>query len=128
MEHKENSIDGFPTDPAMDWNGPGDPDNPRNFPLARRCMGIVSVTLLAFVSAFSGAIYAPAQNAVMESMNCSYEVAMLPLALYNLGLAFGPIVGAPLSETYGRKAVYLVTTPIFMVLMIGVPCATLYRA
>ncbi|KAI2864847.1 hypothetical protein CBS63078_2345 [Aspergillus niger] len=119
MEHKENSIDGFPTDPAMDWNGPGDPDNPRNFPRARRCMGIVSVTLLAFVSAFSGAVYAPAQNAVMESMNCSYEVAMLPLALYNLGLAFGPIVGAPLSETYGRKAVYLVTTPIFMVSMIG---------
>lgn len=119
MDHKDKGIPGFPTHPVMDWNGPDDPDNPRNFSLARRSVGIASVTLLAFVSAFAGAIYAPAQTAVMRVMNCSSEVAMLPLALYNLGLAFGPIVGAPLSETYGRKAVYLATTPMFMLFMIG---------
>ncbi|OGM49476.1 hypothetical protein ABOM_001693 [Aspergillus bombycis] len=110
----------FPLDHrATDWNGPDDPDNPRNFPLARKALGIASVTLLAFVSAFSGAIYAPAQDGVTEAMHCSSEVAILPLALYNLGLAFGPIVGAPLSETYGRKAVYVVTTPSFVLFMVG---------
>ena len=44
---------------------------------------------------------------------------MLPLALYNLGLAFGPIVGAPLSETFGRRIVYQTMTPIFALFMLG---------
>ncbi|RAH76519.1 MFS general substrate transporter [Aspergillus japonicus CBS 114.51] len=103
----------------MDWNGPNDPDNPRNFPFGTKLLGISSVTLLAFVSAFAGAIYAPAQEDVMKAMNCSSEVAMLPLSLNNLGMAFGPIVGAPLSEKYGRKTVYLATTPIFILFMVG---------
>ncbi|PYI19548.1 MFS general substrate transporter [Aspergillus violaceofuscus CBS 115571] len=103
----------------MDWNGPNNPDDPRNFPFGTKLLGISSVTLLAFVSAFAGAIYAPAQEDVMKAMNCSSEVAMLPLSLNNLGMAFGPIVGAPLSEKYGRKTVYLATTPIFILFMVG---------
>jgi hypothetical protein len=29
-------------------------------------------------------------------------VAILPLSLYVLALGFGPVLAAPLSETYGR--------------------------
>lgn len=104
---------------AYDWTGPNDPDNPRNFPLVARVFSIAAITSLAFVATFAGALYAPAQEAVMDAFHCTSEVAMLPLSLYNLGLAFGPLVGAPLSETYGRKAVYLVTTPVFAAFMLG---------
>ena len=102
-----------------DWQGADDPENPRNSPLSIRVSSIIAVTSLAFVSTFAGAIYAPAQDSVMKEFNCSYEVAMLPLALYNLGLAFGPLVGAPLSETFGRKCVFVATTPIFVFFMLG---------
>ena len=34
-------------------------------------------------------------------------------------MAFGPIVSSPLSETFGRKAVYLTTTPIFALFILG---------
>ncbi|ETS82684.1 hypothetical protein PFICI_04560 [Pestalotiopsis fici W106-1] len=104
---------------ATDWNGPDDPDNPRNFPFRTRCVCISILTLLAFISAFAGAIYAPAVDEIMTIFNCSYEVAVLPLTLYNLGLSFGPIVGAPLSEQYGRRAVFVFTTPIFILFMVG---------
>lgn len=104
---------------AFDWTGPDDPDNPRNFSLARRIFSIVSVTLLAFVATLAGAIYAPAQDDVAADLGCSHEVAVLPLSLYNLGLAFGPLVGAPLSETYGRKAVFVLATPVFAAFTIG---------
>lgn len=104
---------------TLEWTGPDDPDNPRNFSLARRTFSTVAVTALAFVGAFGGAIYAPAQDDVAASLHCSSEVAVLPLALYNLGLAFGPLVGAPLSEMYGRKAVFLITTPIFTIFVLG---------
>ncbi|VUC31153.1 unnamed protein product [Clonostachys rosea] len=103
----------------LDWDGPSDPENPRNFPVALRLFTTVTVTVLALVSVFAGAIYAPAQNYVRAEFDLSYEVAVLPLSLYNLGLAFGPIIGAPLSETYGRKTVFVITTPVFIFFMIG---------
>lgn len=108
---------------AFDWTGPSDPDNPRNFPLALRVASSTALTLLAMVATLVGALYAPAQDAVASAFHTSREVAVLPLSLYNLGLAFGPLVGAPLSETYGRRAVVLVTAPIFMLFTLGAALA-----
>jgi MFS family permease len=104
---------------AYDWTGPDDPDNPRNFPAIVRILSIASITSLAFASCFAGAIYAPAQEAVQQEFHQSRLVAVLPLSMYNLGMACGPIVGAPLSETYGRKTVFVATTPIFLLFMVG---------
>ncbi|RYP54496.1 hypothetical protein DL768_000698 [Monosporascus sp. mg162] len=46
-------------------------------------------------------------------------IALLGLSLYTLGLALDPVVGAPISETQGRKAVYLITLPIFLLFTTG---------
>ena len=104
---------------ATDWNGPDDPDNPRNFSLRRRIASTVAVTCLAFVSTFAASLYSPAHDEVSTEFGVSDEVAILPLSLYNLGMAFGPLVGAPLSETFGRKAVFLTTTPVFALFTLG---------
>lgn len=108
-----------PTSNLLDWDGPDDPDNPRNFSLRRRIASTIAVTLLAFVSTLAASIYSPSHVEVSRLFNVSEEVAILPLSLYNVGLAFGPLVGAPLSETLGRKAVFLTTTPIFGLLILG---------
>lgn len=104
---------------AFDWTGPTDPDNPRNFSLTFRACCSAAITLLAMVGTLAGALYAPAQAAVAASFHVPREIAVLPLSLYNLGLAFGPLVGAPLSETYGRRAVVLVTAPVFALFTLG---------
>lgn len=104
---------------VFDWTSPTDPDNPRNFSWGWRLFITASVTLLAFISTLAGAIYAPAQDVVQREFRTSVEVAVLPLSMYNWGLAFGPMVGAPLSETYGRKAVSLYTTPVFALFTLG---------
>lgn len=46
-------------------------------------------------------------------------VSLLGLSLYALGLALNPIVGAPISETRGRKAVYIITLPLFLLFTAG---------
>lgn len=109
---------------AYDWTGPNDPDNPRNRSRRARIFSIVAVSSLAFASSFGGAIFVPAQDAVMREFAQNRLVGVLPLSLYNLGMAFGPLVGAPLSETYGRKAVYVATTPVFIFFMLGAGFAT----
>lgn len=104
---------------TLDWNGSADPDNPRNFPLTTRIASTVAATFLAFVSTLAGSIYSPSHEEISRVFGVSQEVAILPLSLYNAGLAFGPLVGAPLSETFGRKAVFMTTTPIFALFILG---------
>ena len=64
-------------------------------------------------------ITAPAASEVSAYFNVSQTAAFLPLTLYVLGLAFGPMISAPLSETLGRRAVYLVTFPPFLLFTLG---------
>ncbi|KAK8192485.1 hypothetical protein M8818_007653 [Zalaria obscura] len=67
------------------------------------------------VTTFAASIYSPGS----KQISTHQEIAILPLALYNLGLAFGPLIGSPLGETHGRKAVVLITTPIFAFFTLG---------
>lgn len=108
---------------TSDWTGANDPDNPRNFSRATRVYSTVAVTVLAFVTTLAASIYSPGIDLVSAEFDVSHPIAVLPLSLYNLGLAAGPLLGSPLSETYGRKIVLIVTTPGFMVFTIGAAVA-----
>lgn len=55
----------------------------------------------------------------MERFNVSVTAAYLPLSLFTIGLAFGPIMGAPISEALGRKAVYVTTYPPALLFTMG---------
>ena len=106
-------------DQARDWVGDDDPDNPRNWSLLRSVSSTAAVSTLAFVSTFAASIYAPGIDQVSKEFNVSTTVAILPLSLYTQGLAFGPLVAAPLCETFGRKILFLTTTPIFGLFILG---------
>lgn len=64
-------------------------------------------------------IISPARSQLMEEFGVSSTVALLPLALYVLALGFGPVIGSPLSETWGRYPVYLGTLPLGAVFATG---------
>lgn len=49
----------------------------------------------------------------------SQTVALLGLSLYVLGLGFGPILAAPISETLGRRAVYWFCLVVFSLFIMG---------
>lgn len=76
---------------AHDWNGPDDPDNPRNWPLWQRVYHTTVPALFAFTVLFGSSVYTPGIPEVMRQFNVSSTVAILPLSLYVLGLAFGPV-------------------------------------
>jgi len=55
----------------------------------------------------------------MKDFHVSPTVALLPLSLYVFALGFGPLLAAPMSETYGRHVVYLVSTPLGALFTMG---------
>lgn len=55
----------------------------------------------------------------MSDFHVSQTVAILPFSCYVLGLAFGPMIASPISETFGRRIVYLCCVPIFALCTLG---------
>lgn len=95
---------------AVDWTGPDDPGNPLNWRLARRAYQTAAIGSLAFAVTFGSSIITPALPEIAEEFGISRTVAILSLTLYVLGLGFGPVFAAPISETYGRECGRSVTS------------------
>lgn len=55
----------------------------------------------------------------MEQFGVDATVALLPLSFYVLALGLGPVLGAPISETYGRRTVYLISPPLGAIFTVG---------
>ena len=118
-DDNDNRSGGQPILHARDWSSTNDPDNPRNFSLLRRICSTLAIIFLAFVSTFGASVYSPGIQDVIAEFGVSEELAILPLSIYTVGLALGPLIGAPLCETLGRKVVFLTTTPIFAAFTLG---------
>lgn len=56
---------------------------------------------------------------MQEEFHTSTTLSLLPFTLYVYGLAFGPAVSAPLSETFGRRFIYIFVTPMALLFILG---------
>lgn len=103
----------------VDWNGDEDALNPRNFPNSTGITAALIVSALAFVVSASSSI----ESAVLSQSSASYGVsevvASLFTAIFLLGFAAGSLVSGPLSEILGRNAVYIVSTALFIIWIMG---------
>ena len=124
LSPKSNPSDRFPsgltkTTTAQDWNGPDDPENPMNWPLWQRIYHTTVPALFGFVVTIGSSIYTPGLSEIMEQFDVSSTVALLGLSLYVLGLGFGPVLAAPISESLGRRSVYMISLPLAALFTLG---------
>jgi MFS family permease len=70
-------------------------------------------------SSYGTSSYSPGIEGVAREFHVSREVAVLPLSLYVLGLAVGPLVAGGISETFGRRVVYLTCMPLCLLFTLG---------
>ncbi|KIW27241.1 uncharacterized protein PV07_06997 [Cladophialophora immunda] len=103
----------------QDWSDENDPSDPRNWSTSRKVLTTVICCLIGFITTMAASIYAPGTEQVQADFGVSSTVSILPLSTYTLGLAFGPVISSPLSETFGRKAVFVLTLPLFDVFVVG---------
>lgn len=104
---------------AQDWTGPEDPEFPINWPLKKRLYLSSVPTLYCFSVTFASSVYTSGSEDVQQRFGVGPTTALLGLSVFVWGLAFGPLIAAPLSENYGRKIVYLSTFPIFGLFTLG---------
>lgn len=106
-------------DSAKDWIGPEDGGNPQNWKCWKKVYHTLIPTSIAFLCPFGSSVYTPGRDEVAERFGVSKEVALLPFSLYLLGLSFGPVIAGPMSETFGRRYVYITGLPIFAFFTLG---------
>lgn len=104
---------------ALDWEGPNDPEDPTNWPLLQRVNVIVGASLLGFSITAASSIISPGVFDIQSDFGVSRTAAMVPLSVYVLGLALGPALGAPISETQGRSVVYKLSGLLCMLFSLG---------
>lgn len=120
---KEENVDvaatPAPVAAPLDWDGPNDPDNPWNWPMSKRWYGTVVPGCLCLLVTFTSSVYAAGVYEVSAEFDVSITTALLGVSMYVIGLGLGPMFSAPLSEVFGRKMVYFVNLPIFMLFTMG---------
>ncbi|KAM4066943.1 major facilitator superfamily protein [Hirsutella rhossiliensis] len=110
-----------PRDPSVvSWDGPDDPENPLNWPLARKAAAIGVVSAITFLSPLASSISAPGIPQVMSDFkSTNEELASFIVSVYVLGYCFGPLAIAPLSEIYGRAPLYNICNVGFLVFTVA---------
>jgi DHA1 family multidrug resistance protein-like MFS transporter len=105
------------------FDGPDDPDNPKNWTTKRRWAITVSMGLLVFTVTFASSIFSVNIRVVEEKFNVELVTATLGVALFVLGFVFGPIAFGPMSEVLGRKIPLFFGFVLFAIFQIPVALA-----
>lgn len=88
------------------WNGPDDPEHPKNWTARRKWLSIVPVSLFNFLASVSSSTMAPALGTIGRELHFqSTTLLVLSLSVFLLGTAIVPLFTAPLSEVFGRSIV-----------------------
>lgn len=70
---------------------------------------------------YASAVYTTTYAQIKRDFGIPRELATVGLTTFVCGLGLGPMILSPLSEFYGRRAIYLVSFTLFWILLI--PCA-----
>ncbi|KAK5686315.1 hypothetical protein LTS10_002431 [Elasticomyces elasticus] len=102
----------------VNWDSDDDPADPHNWPLWYRCLTIAAVTLGATVISLSSTLYTSGIPGIQDEFDVSELVALAGVTTYLLGMGFGSIIFAPLSELVGRRPVYILSMAAFLLLLL----------
>lgn len=94
--------------------GPGDIENPKNWPTHRRVTVTITAVALVLNATFASSGPSGCLPSIAKEFNVSLLVAGLTITVFLLGYCAGPLVFAPLSEFYGRRWVFYITFTLYI--------------
>ncbi|KAK9382261.1 major facilitator superfamily domain-containing protein [Kockiozyma suomiensis] len=99
--HIESECD--PDEFLVQFEGDDDPFCPLNWSFRKKGFTTMMYACCTFGPQFSSSIYGPCVDDIARLYKVSDEVSTLGVSLFILGVGFGPMLFAPISEAFGRK-------------------------
>lgn len=104
----------------LDYDGPDDKANPHNWPSIKKWVATFTIANMCLCISLGSSLYVEGVPELMVRFDMSQTLALSGLSFYLLGLAVGPVIGAPLSEMIGRRLIYITSFPIAILFTMGV--------
>jgi MFS family permease len=95
-----------------------DPENPRAWSPRKKLMNVGIIALMAILSPLASSMFTPGISQIAVDLNATEQQVIATTTGFVIMLGFGPLVLAPLSETFGRRKIYLWCFSIFTLLQI----------
>ena len=105
------------------WDGPDDPDYPRNWSRKHKVLQTMLVSFYTLISPMSSSILSPAMNEIGEDLNMKTPfIKSLSVTIMILAWAIGPLIIAPISESdrFGRRPVLNIS--IWIIFVFNLAC------
>ncbi|KAL7933792.1 major facilitator superfamily domain-containing protein [Trichoderma chlorosporum] len=125
LELGDDAIEKSPTVRADDpnlvkWNGPEDPENPKNWLHSRKWAAVFCVSCFTVISPIASSMVAPGLPQISRDLHITEEIeSALVLSIFVAAYAVGPLIWGPLSELYGRVIVIQVANLWFLLFNLG---------
>ncbi|PPQ70367.1 hypothetical protein CVT24_013142 [Panaeolus cyanescens] len=105
---------------VVDWDGPDDKTNPKNWTNREKWTATLIVSAFTFISPVSSSMVAPASAQLAGEFGItSTPIIAMMTSVFVLGYAFGPLILGPLSEIYGRSRVLQLANIFYMAWNLG---------
>ncbi|KAI0863235.1 major facilitator superfamily domain-containing protein [Xylaria cubensis] len=96
------------------WDGPDDPKNPYNFSSTKKISFGIVMGLGSLVTLVAASVTAAALGDISRDLGLDPATAQISFSVYFLGLAFGPFPIAAISETNGRRNIWIASNVWFI--------------
>ncbi|KIX96904.1 uncharacterized protein Z520_07624 [Fonsecaea multimorphosa CBS 102226] len=93
----------------VEWDGPDDPQNPRNWPLFRRVYATLIISAIAFMVGAAAPIDAAVLPQAAKDLGVSQVAETLAVGIFLIGFGAGALICGPFSEVLGRSGTYIVS-------------------
>ncbi|PTB65567.1 MFS general substrate transporter [Trichoderma citrinoviride] len=102
------------------WESQQDPDMPLNFSQSRKWLITLLMSAITFMTPFASSILAPSLAALEKDFGV-YDITLgaMPVSIFLLGYAVGPLFLSPLSEIYGRNVILISANVWFCLWLVG---------
>ncbi|KJZ73471.1 hypothetical protein HIM_07027 [Hirsutella minnesotensis 3608] len=96
-------------------------DHPLNWRASKRWLHVTLAAVLGLIANMAATMCAPGIGGLVAEfgIESSKILGTLAVTIYVLGIALGPLVMSPLSETWGRLLIYHASNIIFVAFLIG---------
>ena len=98
--------------------GEDDQQNPRLWPLKWKYMQVLLVFTIGLICPLSSSIFAPGIAEIASDYNTSKQLVIAAQTGFVCMLGIGPLFFAPMSETFGRRLIFLTNLGLFTLMQI----------